>query len=63
MIEREARRALEDASVARLESLGVLRLSDPAEIRAEIDELARSLAAVEELQSWVEGRLFEASAA
>jgi hypothetical protein len=59
-IEREARRALEEASIARLESLGLLRRSDPAEIRAEIDELALSLATIEELQAWVEQRLFEA---
>jgi alkanesulfonate monooxygenase SsuD/methylene tetrahydromethanopterin reductase-like flavin-dependent oxidoreductase (luciferase family) len=59
-IEREARRALDDTSVARLESLGVLRLGDPAQIRAEIEELAGSLAAVEVLQAWVERRLFEA---
>jgi hypothetical protein len=60
-IEREARRALEEASIARLESLGLLRRSDPAEIRAEIDELAVSLATIEELQAWVEQRLFAAS--
>ena len=60
-IEREARRALDETSVARLESLGVLRLAAPVEIRTEIDELARSLDAVEELQAWVERRLFEAS--
>ncbi len=59
-IERDARRALDQASVARLESLGVLRLAEPGEIRAEIDDLARSLGAVEELQAWVERRLFEA---
>ena len=59
-IEREARRALDQASVARLESLGVLRLAEPGEIRAEIDDLARSLGAVEELQAWVERHLFEA---
>ena len=60
-IEREARRALDETSVARLESLGVLRRADPAEIRKEIDELASGLAAVEDLQAWVERRLFEAS--
>ena len=59
-IEREARRALEETSVARLESLGILRGAEPAEVRAEIRELAASLGVVEELQVWVERRLFEA---
>jgi hypothetical protein len=58
-IEREARRALDETSVARLESLGVLRLAEPDELRAEIRELASSLAALEELQVWVERRLCE----
>jgi uncharacterized protein involved in type VI secretion and phage assembly len=43
-IEREARRALGEGSVARLEAL-------------EIRELAASVAVVEELQAWVEERL------
>jgi hypothetical protein len=60
-IEREARRALDESSVARLESLGLLRPSDPAGIRTEIHELAQALASVEELQVWVERRLFEAA--
>ena len=59
-IEREARRALEETSVARLESLGILRGAEPADVRAEIRELAASLGVVEELQVWVECRLFEA---
>jgi hypothetical protein len=59
-IEREARRALDETSVARLESLGILRGAEPAEVRAEIRELAASLGVVEELQVWVERRLFEA---
>jgi hypothetical protein len=59
-IEREARRALDETSVARLESLGVLRLAQPTEVREEIRELASSLEALEELQAWVERRLFEA---
>jgi len=58
-IEREARRALDETSVARLESLGILR-GAPAGVRAEIRELAASLSVVEELQAWVERRLFEA---
>jgi hypothetical protein len=59
-IEREARRALDETSVARLESLGILRGAEPAEVRAEIRELAASLGVVEELQVWVERRLFDA---
>ena len=59
-IEREARRALDETSVARLESLGVLRLAQPTDVREEIRELASSLEALEELQAWVERRLFEA---
>ena len=62
-IEREARRALDEASVARLESLGLLRQAPPADVRAEIGELTASLAAVEDLQVWVERRLFEADEA
>jgi hypothetical protein len=61
VIEREARRALDETSVARLESLGLLRLDDSGEIRTEIQELARSPEVIEELQAWVEHRLFEAS--
>jgi hypothetical protein len=56
-IEREARRALGEGSVVRLEALGLLRASDAHAIRMEIRELAASLAAVEELQAWVEERL------
>jgi hypothetical protein len=51
---------LDDTSIARLESLGVLRRTEPAEVHAEIRDLAQALAAVEELQVWVERRLFEA---
>jgi hypothetical protein len=60
-IERDARRTLDDGAVARLESLGLLRREDPAELRAEIRELAAALAAVESLQAWTERRLFEAA--
>ncbi len=56
-IEREARRALDEGSVARLERLAVFHRRDVRELRAEIGELARALAAVEELQAWVEERL------
>jgi hypothetical protein len=56
-IEREARRALDEGSVARLDSLGLLGRADVRALRAEIRELGVSLAAVEELQVWVEERL------
>jgi hypothetical protein len=56
-LEREARRALDEGSVARLEALGLLGRADPGSLRAEIRELGASLAAVEELQAWVEERL------
>jgi hypothetical protein len=56
-IEREARRALGEGSVVRLEALGLLRRSDAHAIRLEIRELASSVAVVEELQAWVEERL------
>ena len=60
-IEREARRALDESSVARLESLGVLVAGEAGDIRVEIRELGRSLAVVEEFQAWVERRLCEAA--
>jgi hypothetical protein len=59
-LEREARSALEGAVVARLEALGVLARIDLAAERAEIAELVGGLAALEELQAWVESQLFVA---
>ena len=59
-IEREARHALGEDTVARLEERGLLRRAEPRDERAEIAELAADLRALEELQAWVEGRLFEA---
>jgi hypothetical protein len=57
-IEREARRALDEGSVARLESLAVFHRQDVGELlRAEIGELSISLTALEELQAWVEEKL------
>jgi ribosomal 50S subunit-associated protein YjgA (DUF615 family) len=56
-LEREARRALDEGSVACLEALGLFGRADARSLRAEIRELGTSLTAVEELQSWVEGRL------
>jgi hypothetical protein len=60
-IEREARRMLDSVTVARLQAIGLLRQVEPRDVRAEINELAASLAAVEELQAWVEQRLYEAA--
>ena len=59
-IEREARRALDEGLVERLESLGFLRGADTKVARAEVVELASAVAAVEELQAWVERRLYAA---
>jgi hypothetical protein len=59
-LEREARRALSESTVARLESIGLLEQADSRGRREEIARLAGDLTAVEELQTWVEERLFEA---
>ena len=59
-IEREARRSLDAASIERLERLGVVGRADPRGQRSEIAQLAADLAALEELQAWVESRLFAA---
>jgi hypothetical protein len=56
-LEREARRALDEGAVARLEALGLLGRTEARALRAEIRELQASLAAVESLQTWVEKRL------
>ena len=56
-LEREARRALDEGSIARLETLEVIGRSEPRALRAEIRELGDSLAAVETLQAWVEEQL------
>ena len=57
-LELEARAALGEAVVERLEQLGVLGRFDPAVQREEIADLAAGLRALEELQAWVEARLF-----
>jgi hypothetical protein len=59
-IEREARRALSPEIAERLQSVGLLSDSDIRAERQEISELAASLAALHELQTWVEARLAEA---
>ena len=62
-IEREARAALQPVSVERLEELGYLRAIDERAVRAELRGLEDALAALEELQAWVEARLAAATAA
>ena len=59
-IEREARRALDAETVERLERLGLVRVPELRGRREEIAALAADLAAVEQLQAWVEGKLFAA---
>ena len=56
-IERAARSDLDAGTVEVLEALGLLRTVDDRVARAELRELERSLAAVHELQAWVERRL------
>jgi hypothetical protein len=56
-IEREARRELPRRTIERLEALGLLRPGDEQRLRAELTRLEADLAAIEELQAWVEGRL------
>ena len=56
-IDRRARNDLSAATVDRLESLGLLSRTDQRAAHAELRELEESLAALEELQAWVEGEL------
>jgi hypothetical protein len=60
VLERRARAAFEPDTIERLERLGAVSRSDERAQRAEAAQLAADLAAVEELQAWVEARLFEA---
>jgi hypothetical protein len=55
-IERAARDELPPATVARLEALGFLATRPD---RAEMHDLADAVAAVQELQEWIEARLAE----
>ncbi len=61
-IERRARNELPAATVDRLESLGLLCVADERGAHGELRELEDSLAALEELQAWVEGELAAATA-
>jgi hypothetical protein len=62
-IERRARNELTEVAVERLEAIGLLSGVDEATVRAELRGLDAVLDALEELQSWVEAQLAEASAA
>lgn len=57
-IEREAREALPADVVARLRRLGLLGAAADIEAMEELEELQRSRAALEQLQAWVEARLY-----
>jgi hypothetical protein len=61
-IERRARNDLSVAIVDRLESLGLLCATDERAAHAELRELEESLAALEELQAWVEAELATSAA-
>jgi hypothetical protein len=61
-IERRARNDLPAATVDRLESLGVLTRLDERHAHAELRGLDESLAALEELQAWVEEELAASAA-
>lgn len=60
-IERRARVELTETAIERLEALGLLGGIDERALRAELRELEASLAALEELQTWVEGELASAA--
>ena len=62
-IERRARNDLTAATVDRLESLGLLGGIDQRSAHGELRELEDSLAALEELQTWVESELAATNAA
>ena len=56
-IEQQAREQLDPAAVKVLEALDILGGIDERTARSELRRLTRALAAVEELQAWVEARL------
>ena len=62
-IERRARNDLTAATVDRLESLGLLGGVDERAAHGDLRELEDSLAALEELQAWVEEELAATNAA
>ena len=56
-IERRARAELRPETVERLLDLGLLGAADEAALRRQLADLTSSLAALEELQTWVEIKL------
>jgi len=56
-IEAQARAELDSTVVEQLRELGILGAIDERTARSELRRLTRALAALEELQVWVEGRL------
>ena len=62
-IEKRARSEISETAIDRLEALGLLGAIDEAAARAELRELEAALDALDELQTWVEAELAEASAA
>jgi len=56
-IEKRARSHLSETAIERLEARSLLGSVDEAATRAELRELEASLAALEELQAWVEAEL------
>jgi len=56
-IERDARANLRAGTVTQLEAMGILGRTDEAAARSELRRLTTELAALEELQAWVETRL------
>ena len=62
VLEREARRALPRETAAALEALGLFGRHDEAGLRAELGELEAALAAIAELQAWVEEELVRSAA-
>jgi hypothetical protein len=61
-IERRARNDLPTRTVDRLESLGILSAVDERAAHGELRELEESLAALDELQAWVESELAASAA-
>jgi hypothetical protein len=61
-LEHEARSALPPETVRRLEALGLLGRASAGDAAAEIREAQASLAAVEQLQAWVERELYATGA-
>jgi hypothetical protein len=56
-IESQARAELDATVVEQLQELGILGAVDERTARSELRRLTRALAALDELQVWVEGRL------